>query len=126
MCVGRRSHSFWLYPLLIALAIQGVTPDAQDLASLNALYLLCPYLTDSENLAGNDALPDDVCGPAQPELIRFLRDGGEFGGVLRLPVFSTNAHLMLATPVATLRASSRGGTDWRLHGLINRLCRLQC
>jgi hypothetical protein len=103
-----------------------VTPDAQDLASLNALFVLCPYLADRENLAGNDGLPDDVCGPAQPELIRFLRDGREFGGLLRLPVFSTNAHLRLATPVATLPARSPGGTDRRLHGLINRLCRLQC
>ena len=123
---NRPRRSFWHYLLLTAIAIQGLTPDAQDLASLNALFLLCPYLTDPENFVGNDVLPNDVCGPAKPELVGYLRDGGEFGGLLRLPVFSLNAHLMLSNPFAARRASSCGGTDRRLHDLIDRLCKLRC
>jgi hypothetical protein len=126
ICHGRPCHCFWLYLLLIALAIQGVTPDAQDLASLNSLLVLCPSLIEVENLAGNDALPDDVCGPAQPEVIGFFGDRGEFGGLVRLPNYSMNAFLTLATPIAARRASSGCETDRRFDDLINRLCRLQC
>ena len=126
MCHGRPCPSFWLYLLLIATAIQGVTPDAQDLGSLNSLVLLCPALADAENLGGNDTLPDEVCGPVQPEVNGSLKDRGKIGGLVGIPSFSSTEFLMLGNSSAAHRAGSRGGTARRLHDLIHGLCRLQC
>src|SRR5262245_45133476 len=47
--------------LLIAVAIQGITPDADDLASTKALVLLCPVLASDEVSGGGDEWPDDAC-----------------------------------------------------------------
>jgi hypothetical protein len=49
--------------LLIAVAVQGITPDANDLASTKALQLLCTLATDLE-MPGDDAnsVCGDVCG----------------------------------------------------------------
>ena len=47
--------------LLIAVAIQGITPDAADLASARLLVLLCPALADDEACPGVDEWPDQAC-----------------------------------------------------------------
>jgi hypothetical protein len=49
--------------LLIAAAIQGVTPDSKDLASIHALKLICPVLAGSDQATDVDEFPDDVCEP---------------------------------------------------------------
>jgi hypothetical protein len=126
MCHGRPCRSFWLYLLLIAAAIQGVTPDAQDLASLNSFFLLCPSLADAENLAGNDELPDEVCGPAKLEVNGILCDRGEIAGLVSIPSFSSSDYLMLASSIAAVGAGARRGTNRRLRDPIYCLCRLQC
>ena len=127
MCQGRRCHSVWLYFLLIAVAIQGVTPDARDLASMNSLLLFCPALADSRDLAGEDGLPDEVCGPAESEIGVGLRGrvGAERSGQ---PSFGNDRSTMIhcqsifvpvdLTPAA---ASIRDSDD-----LIYALCRLKC
>ncbi len=67
MCQGMHSRSIFYSLLLIATAIQAITPDPQDLASVNALRLLCsgslvlPGFTDDE-------LPDEVSGPVESGL----------------------------------------------------------
>ena len=80
MCQGRLCHSVWLYFVLIAIAIQGVTPDAQDLASIKSLWLFCPALAGSRHLAAEDGLPDEVCGPAQPEMDAVSHGSGRRAG----------------------------------------------
>jgi hypothetical protein len=65
MSQGRLSRSFWLQFLLVVLAIQGITPDAQDLASSQALRLFAPILTDFDTPVQEDEWPDDVCDPVQ-------------------------------------------------------------
>jgi hypothetical protein len=70
---GRRLRLSCRYLILIALAIQGVTPDSRDLASINALKLLCPVLRQSDQPLDADDFPDDVCEPLQIE-----RDASRF------------------------------------------------
>jgi hypothetical protein len=41
---GRRFPHFWWYAVLIATAIQGITPDPQDLASQKLLRVICPMV----------------------------------------------------------------------------------
>ena len=66
MCQGRRCQAHWLYFLLIAVAIQGVTPDSARPCIHHTLdaALSWPWLTRG-TLADKEALPDEVCGPAQ-------------------------------------------------------------
>jgi hypothetical protein len=54
--------------LLIALAIQGITADAQDVASVNALRLLCLVPVEFDLLDDGDEWPDDVCEAAGAEM----------------------------------------------------------
>ena len=49
--------------LLIVVTIQGISPDAQDLASMQPLRLLARILAGSGTFTQEDELPDDVCGP---------------------------------------------------------------
>jgi hypothetical protein len=60
---GRLSRLLLLGILLIVVAIQGITPDAQDLASMQSLRLFARILPGSGTLALEDEWPDDVCDP---------------------------------------------------------------
>jgi hypothetical protein len=62
---GGRARSVAAHFVLFALAIQGITPDARDLASLNALRVFSAYLADSSSLADDDESADQVCGSAE-------------------------------------------------------------
>ena len=61
---GRHIQSLVRGFLLIAVAIQGITPDAQDLASPRAIQLLFPNLDEDRAIRDEDDLPDDVCESA--------------------------------------------------------------
>ena len=126
MCQGRLCHSVWFYFLLIAVAIQGVTPDARDLASINCLALLCPALSDSSNLTGEDGLPDEVCGPAQNDLGVGLRGKAEPNELANSHSATADQRGPLTSLVAALRFHARGGKHPRLDDLIYSLCRLRC
>jgi hypothetical protein len=63
MSQGRLFRLPCLQVLLIAFAVQGITPDAQDLASINALRIFCPILNKFDTAADQDEWPDDVCEP---------------------------------------------------------------
>jgi hypothetical protein len=52
--------------LLIAVAIQGTTPDPDDVSSMNALRLLCPIVGDLGSGVSHDGFPDEVCEPMRP------------------------------------------------------------
>jgi hypothetical protein len=64
MSHGRPFHSRCLQLLLLALAIQAISPDSQDLASTQALQVIAPGLTDRDSAVQQDEWPDDVCEPA--------------------------------------------------------------
>jgi hypothetical protein len=126
MCQGRLCHSVWLYFLLIATAIQGVTPDAHDLASINALLWLCPALADSRDLDGEDGLPDEVCGPAQPEKGVGLRGKVEANDLANRLSGMPDQHHLLTSHIGAVRSHARGGKHPQLDALIYSLCRLKC
>ena len=75
VCQTRRFHSICVHFVLITTAIQGVTPDAHDLASLNALRVFCPPLSSSGAVPQDDGLPDtdDVCGSTTIETEQVFR-----------------------------------------------------
>jgi hypothetical protein len=68
MSRGTRSYFIALKTLLIAVAIQGITPDAQDLASLKIFELLSVLRDLSSPWNHHDGLPHDVCTEVQDEL----------------------------------------------------------
>jgi hypothetical protein len=80
---------------LIAAAIQGITPDARDIASPLAMRLLCPALIDHHGFCDEDDSPDDICEVARdlsvsrvrqranPWRAAGLRQGAPIAGILR-------------------------------------------
>jgi hypothetical protein len=58
--------------LLVVMAIQGLTPDLNDLASPLAMILICPSLVDVALFQVEDDSPDDVCELTEPVLSRGL------------------------------------------------------
>jgi hypothetical protein len=72
---GRLLHSFCVHLLLVALAIQGITPDPHDLASINALKILCPTLPGSDQPLDADDFPDEICEPFPIKLDAARWDG---------------------------------------------------
>jgi hypothetical protein len=125
MCHGRLRHSVWLHFVLIAVAIQGVVPDAQDLASINILLLFFPALADSRELSGQDGLPDEVCGPAQPELGVGSRGRSETNDLANRLSGTTDQLYPLPIHHGALRSHAHGKHP-RIDELITALCRLKC
>jgi hypothetical protein len=62
-----RSHRISIPILLIAVTIQGIIPDAQDLASLRALNLVCQVIFRVGSGCDDCSSPDDVCAPLLSE-----------------------------------------------------------
>jgi hypothetical protein len=122
---ARRARSIPAYFLLFALAIQGITPDAQDLASLNALRLFCPQLADLKSLPGDDESLDDVCGPADLEMYQAIRKLMVSRASRFLSFVSTGHRTRMAT-WDILPLPSPLGRDARIGDLIQSLCRLTC
>jgi hypothetical protein len=111
--------------LLIALAIQGITPDANDLSSINALKLVCPVLTDSDQPVDEDDFPDDVCVPLRIELdlgVQHLANSD----TLPFPKFTTTEAQPGTMKCDVLRFVSRHGTLTPIAGRIHRLSPLIC
>ena len=120
---GRLSRTICLQFLLVASAIQGITPDGQDLGSAKALWLLCPVLADADSLADDDSLPDEVCGPAQSAalIIRMARPGD-----VAYPAFASTEPLLPPIQTNALRSNSRRPCSVRINDLIYSLCRINC
>jgi hypothetical protein len=66
---GRRFVYFWLCIVLIATAMQGITPDAQDLASLNLLRMISPVLGSDFGSPGEDGPTAEVCEPLRMDQV---------------------------------------------------------
>jgi hypothetical protein len=122
---GTLRRSICLQLLLIAAAIQGATPDAQDLASTKPLWLLCRLVASPDTLSDDDQLPDDVCKPMSAEMDVVTRHQADSAGTVILERLVTEPLLAacqsaLARPSADRRSSLLGD------GLIYTLCRLLC
>jgi hypothetical protein len=116
-----RYHAIFLPTLLVAMAIQGATPDAHDLASNKALQLLCPAVHNSSLPTDNDGFPDEVCGTIRTGIPSFFCESIHFpktisviaGSLARL----TSRNILRSYPQACLV-----GID----GLPHFLCRWIC
>jgi hypothetical protein len=120
---GRRLQAVWRPIVLIAVAVQGITPDGYDLASTKSFALLCPILAPEDAAApSEDEWPDDVC--ELPLLSQGWLIGQEEGMQLLGHIAAGSARQVLpgdkdrpARPVAVPLRSPR---------LIHALCRLLC
>jgi hypothetical protein len=121
---GRLSQTICLQFLLIASAIQGITPDAHDLASIKALWLFCPVRAEAGRLADDDGLPDDVCGPAQSAAALIIRTGKS--GDVSHPAYTSTESLLPTFQSCALRSVSRHSCSARIDDLIYSLCRINC
>jgi hypothetical protein len=126
------TRSICLRILLIALSIQGMTPDVHDLASGALLRILSQVLGDSKTDRAGDSLPspdedqnelpDDVCVVArQASLVPRLQPGGSPGSDL----------LTSGRPTPLIGRDSRFSTRSlagvvRGRDLVHVRCRLNC
>src|SRR5438874_806317 len=123
MCQGRRSQSVCRRILLIAVAIPGISPDAQDLVSPKAICVVCPILADDLPIGDKDDSPDDVC-----ELLQLDRMGPAYRRAdettfRTVPEADFLRQTLLRGPNG--RACHRGITE-RSTRLMHSLCRLVC
>lgn len=124
MCQGRLYRSVCFHMLLVAAAIQGGTPDAQDLASIKSLWLLCGVLADPETLSDNDGLPDEVCEPMSGGVSLVAGKRAE-----PAPAFIRDCPAKLVpNPFRSAAYGSPGAHDntRQTDRLIHKLCRLVC
>ena len=125
MCQGRRCRSICLYLALIAVAIQGLTPDAHDLASLNSLRVLCPAFSDSTTLPSDDGLPDEVCGPMTFEMDLVSRTRSDSNSLTTLAYLASDESA-LALPSGARRSRLGSCHIVRADAPLHCLCRLNC
>jgi hypothetical protein len=125
-------RSIGLRILLIALSIQGITPDVHDLTSGALIRILVQILGDSKTDRAGDALPsrdedenempDDVCvAVRQASLVPRHQPGGSPGPDLLAS--SRPTPLIGRDPPFSTR--SRSGIA-RGRDLVNFRCRLNC
>jgi hypothetical protein len=110
---------------LVACAIQGVTPDARDLASNNCLQLFCVAPADPGALTCDDGLPDDVCGPAESEL-DVIFQGNAVWNELPSPLSESADVAAHTTHADAARLQVLASDRARFGDLINSLCRRNC
>jgi hypothetical protein len=72
-----RCHRISIPILLIAVTIQGIIPDARDLASLRALNLVCQVIFSVEFGCDDCSSSDEVCALPLSEKTREKRESAE-------------------------------------------------
>jgi hypothetical protein len=109
--------------LLIAIAIQGVTPDAHDLGSTRSLQLLGLIPQGVERLADGDGTPDEVCGAA-----RYLAGGSTIviPGELPETRLAPPSYVRSPSPTVSGRDASNRGYGGTIDRDFDLLCRLIC
>ena len=120
---GMRFPHFWWCIVLIATAVRGITPDPQDLASLNLLRMICPMLGSELGSQEEDELVGAVCEPLRMDQRSRIR---QIVGKIPLPgriAIITSPEKF--SPDARRVASHRNDELWP-HGLIHSLGRLRC
>jgi hypothetical protein len=123
---GRLFQPFCLRVLLlVALAIQGITPDSRDVASINALIVLCPGLSIIGQSVDEDEFPDDVCEPIAIGLALAALRSTDSDGL----AFATSGVAEFQCGTVALRALpllARNHANTCSNELIHALCRLTC
>jgi hypothetical protein len=120
---GRRFPHFWRCIILIATAIQGITPDPQDLASLKLLRMICPILGPDFRSRGEDESVADGYEPLrmdQCSRIRQVANELPFSGPM--PIWTC---AWTISPDVRPVGSHRNEVS-RPHGLSPSLGRLRC
>jgi hypothetical protein len=119
-----RSHATLIRCLLLLVtAVQGLTPDHDDLASSRALVLLCPSSPDNPSFQIDDDSPDEVC-----EILESFQTGWVVGQADDLP---HDGLTIPATSAQSTRSGIRGfevnlGVMTRYLSLHDQLIRLLC
>src|SRR5262249_23407864 len=120
---GRRIQSVYRRILLIAVAIQGITPGAADLASARSLVLLCPALPHDEACRGGALWPDEAC------TVSPIRVNGPKRQWAKDPPpadFLASQPPVQALPGDRPRLVGRASIPVRSPRIIHSLCRLLC
>jgi hypothetical protein len=120
---GRRIRSWIRCFLLIAGAIQGITPDARDLSSPFAIRVILPSQAGPDDFRDEDDPRDDVCltdeqsSPLQSWQPHAAHRSATFAGI-GLPLFDSTS--MMAPVIGPLAEIIPGLT------VFEALCRLRC
>jgi hypothetical protein len=111
--------------LLFVSAIQGMTPDTQDLASHFVFHVLL-IADHSDPLLDNDGMPDDVCSASSSQRASSSRRSALMSASLNS--LASRHHLLSQIDIAPAPRSTRE----RMVGLhirpdrLHQLCRLTC
>jgi hypothetical protein len=108
--------------LLIATAIQGIAPDAEDLASLRALRLICPIPYSPTDPTEDGDSPDDVCGSVQLEMNLRVRRADDVPLPWLLPADLRSGFFLPTFGQSPFLSCRTWGLDLQIH----TLCRLTC
>jgi hypothetical protein len=119
----RRFPHFWRCIILMTTAIQGITPDRQDLASLKWLRMICPMLGSELGMQEENESVADVCEPLRMDQGSRIRQVAN-----KIPLPGRIA--IMTCPEILSRdgrrvASHRNEELWP-HALIHSLARLRC
>jgi hypothetical protein len=125
MSQGRFLKIHCLQLLLVVLAIQGITPDAQDLASIHVLQLFAPLLNDFDSPTQQDEWPDDVCDPVQSATSVHLSPQQVQAWPSTFPLVTIRAQLQL-NGLNSGRSGTRRGVVVSNADLTCSLARLSC
>ncbi len=123
---GMRFHSISVQRivLLIVLALQGIAPDARDLASLRGLYVLCQLPTPPDASADDTGeMADDVCGPMGRAMNSDLREQLEQS--VRFE-FISNTPVVSLSPACTFQSKAIQRLVLQSDDLTRSPCRLIC
>ena len=120
---GRQIQSLGQRILLIAVAIQGITPDPDDLASSRSVLVLCPALADDDAGRGVDDWPDDACAVPPLNLGWPKRQKAEEPRLAGLRTAPSPGPIL---PGDDPRLVSQAGIPVRFPRIIHALCRLIC
>ncbi len=110
---------------MIALTIQGITPDTKNFASINALKLLWPAITDADHMVDEDDFPDDLCEPVRVDIdlsccYRADPDGSP------CPRWAMDEPRWGRVKLNSMQFVACAGRLRRTDKLIRSLCRLNC
>ena len=125
MSQGRLLRSPCFHLLLVALAIQGITPDAQDLASIQTLRLFSPFFSDFSTSAQLDEWPDDVCDLAQTGT-SFLISQRQVRDESPIDVLAMTGIQLRAIDPASIRFAARRGGLASITDVIGSQVRMIC
>jgi hypothetical protein len=118
-----RFNLAWL--VLCVLAVQGITPDAQDLASFNVISILFPWTDNGESTTADHDPSDEVCDYDNTQIHRAARSVVTQKRLEPAYVEFDTRPLSVSLPAASRRMVV-DGIQVRFARLIHQLCRLNC